>query len=69
MHATTATIETGVAARRRGRPLLYSLSEALVLVLLAAALIATAAVPAMIRHPHMAQAYSVSGAAARPQGR
>jgi hydroxyethylthiazole kinase-like sugar kinase family protein len=44
---------------RDGRPLVFSLTETLVFVLIAAALIATAAVPAMIRHPHLAEAKTV----------
>ncbi len=51
---------------RRGRPLLLSLTEAVVLVLVAAALVATAAVPAMVRHPHVAQAKTIASAGIHP---
>ncbi len=51
---------------RRGRPLLFSLTEAVVLVLVAAALVATAAVPAMVRHPHVAQAKTIPSAGIHP---
>jgi hypothetical protein len=45
---------------RRGRPLLVTPMEAVVFALVAAALIATAALPAMVRHPHYAEAKTVS---------
>lgn len=51
---------------RNGRPLLFTLTETLVFVLIAAALIATAAVPAVMRHPHVAEAQTVTAAAHRP---
>jgi hydroxyethylthiazole kinase-like sugar kinase family protein len=47
---------------RGGRPLVYSLTETFVFVLIAAALIATAAVPAMVRHPQIAQAQTRTAA-------
>jgi hypothetical protein len=57
---------SGARADRRGRPLVFSAAEAIALVLVAAALIATAAVPAVVRHPHIARAQSVTSAALRP---
>jgi hydroxyethylthiazole kinase-like sugar kinase family protein len=66
---TTDTITTThAAAGRDGRPLVFSWTETLVFVFVAAALIATAAVPAMIRHPHMAEAKTVASVTA-PVGR
>jgi hypothetical protein len=47
---------------RSGKPLLYSVSETLVFVLLAAVLMAAAAVPAALRHPGVAHAQSVASA-------
>lgn len=49
-------------AHRGGRPLVFTVTETVVFVLVAAALIASAAVPAMIRHPHYAQAQTVTSA-------
>jgi hypothetical protein len=54
------------AGMRKGRPLVFTLAEAAVFVLIAIALIATAAVPAMVRHPHVAQAQTVASAPVRP---
>jgi hypothetical protein len=55
---------------RTGRPLLYTASEALVLVLIGLALIASAALPAVLRQPHAAQAYTkTAGTRQAPQGR
>lgn len=47
---------------RGGRPLVYSLTETVVFILIAAALIATAAVPAVMRHPQVARAQTVASA-------
>ncbi len=44
---------------RRGKPLLFSITEAVALILVAAALIAPAAVPAVIRPPRVARAQAV----------
>lgn len=60
------TIGAGRIAGRRGRPLVYSLTETMVFVLIAIALIATAAVPAIARHPHTVQAKTLSASAVRP---
>lgn len=57
---------SGARADRRGRPLVFSAAEAIALVLVAAALIATAAIPAVVRHPHVAQAQTLTSAAVRP---
>ncbi len=51
---------------RSGRPLFFTLTETFVLILVAAALIATAAIPAMVRHPHAAKAQTIASAAVRP---
>lgn len=56
----TITATSHVAPHRGGRPLVFSLTETLVFILIAAALVATAAVPAMIRHPHVAEAKTVA---------
>jgi hypothetical protein len=55
---------------RVGRPFVYTLPEALVLILIGLALIASAAIPAMIRHPHVAKAYERGARVPAPgQGR
>lgn len=53
-------------ADRCGRPLLFSVTEAVALVLVTAALIATAAIPAVLRHPHVARAQTVSSVTVHP---
>lgn len=45
--------------RRGGRPLVFSVTETLVFVLITIALIATAALPAISRHPNAVQAKTV----------
>lgn len=51
---------------RMGRPLVFSVTETVVFVLIAVALIATAAVPAVVRHPHVAEARTLSAAPRHP---
>ncbi len=51
---------------REGLPLVFSLTDTVVLVLVAVALIATAAIPAVVRHPHVAEAKTVAAAPIRP---
>ncbi len=63
MTTTTATRYAG--GGRDGRPLVFSWTETLVFIFIAAALIATAAVPAMIRHPHMAEAKTIASVTAQ----
>jgi hypothetical protein len=63
MNATTTIAAIHAVPHRGGRPLVFSLTETLVFVLIAAALVATAAVPAMIRHPHVAEAKTVASVA------
>ncbi len=55
-----------VRVGRGGRPLVFSLAEAAVLALVAIALIATAAVPAAVRHPRSSAAKAIAGVSARP---
>ena len=65
----TMTAVTYDRIGREGRPLLYSLTETLVFVLIAVALVATAAVPALIRHPHIAEAKTVTSTHIASAGR
>jgi hypothetical protein len=58
------TIAAHATIRRHGRPLVYSVAEFAALVLVAAALVATAALPALSRHPHYAEAKSVTASQA-----
>jgi hypothetical protein len=63
------TIAVRTAGHRGGRPLFLSLTEAAVMVLVAAALIAAAAIPALVRHPNYAQAKAHASQVARTVSR